>query len=162
MDKAGNTETVKTQTVKIDATPPTLTFGTASPAANAAGWNNTAVDVPFTVSDALSGVASVSPGSPVHFATEGAAQTQVVTITDNASNSAVFTTPSISIDLTAPLTTASVTGATVTLSASDALSGVASTVYSVDGGNPPDVFRTFYSNGQWDTQRVILQHGRGG
>ena len=32
-----------------DATPPTLTFGTPSPAPNAAGWNTTNVAIPFTV-----------------------------------------------------------------------------------------------------------------
>jgi hypothetical protein len=120
-----------------DTTPPTLTWGTATPAPNAAGWNNTPVDLSFTTADDLSGVASVSAGNPLHFASEGAGQTQTVTVTDNAGNSAQFTSPAVNIDLTAPTTTASATGtttSTVTLSATDNLSGVNATYYSVDGG----------------------------
>src|SRR5260370_32170818 len=65
-DNAGNVEGTKTLAVMIDKTPPTLTFGTATPAPNAAGWNNTNVSVAFTVADALSGVAStLTTTSPI-------------------------------------------------------------------------------------------------
>ena len=46
VDSAGNTETAKSLTIKIDATAPTLAFGAASPVANPAGWNNGAVSLP--------------------------------------------------------------------------------------------------------------------
>ncbi len=59
-------------TLKRDATPPVLTFGTPSPAPNANGWNKTNVSIPFTRSDALSGLASTSATSPLVFSTEGA------------------------------------------------------------------------------------------
>jgi outer membrane protein assembly factor BamB len=138
-----------------DTTPPTLTFGNLTPAPNAAGWNNTPVDLPFTTADDLSGVQSAAPGSPLHFTSEGTNQTQQVTVTDNAGNTATFTSPAVNIDLTAPVTRISLPGisqtqefftgpVSVTLSASDNLSGVASTLYSINGG-PAQTYTTTFS-----------------
>src|SRR5687767_3048354 len=93
-----------------DDTAPTLTFGNPAPAPNAAGWNNTPVDVSFTTADDLSGVESADPASPLHFVAEGANQTQEVTVTDRAGNSATFTSPAINIDLTPPSSTAVIPG----------------------------------------------------
>jgi hypothetical protein len=129
-----------------DKTPPTLTWGSLTPAANAAGWNNTAVDFAFTTADDTSGVQSSVPDSPLHFTAEGANQTQQVTVTDNAGNSATFTSPAVNIDLTKPITSAILPGinqqqewftgpVSVTLNASDNLSGVAGTFYRIDGGS---------------------------
>jgi len=129
-----------------DTAPPTVTFGNPAPAPNAAGWNNTAVDVSFTTADDLSGVQSANPPSPLHFTAEGANQSQQVTATDNAGNSATFTSPTINIDLTKPTTVSTIPGAgqgqelftdpvTVTLSASDNLSGVVGSFYRIDGGS---------------------------
>lgn len=130
-----------------DKVAPTLTWGSRTPAANAAGWNNTPVEVPFTAADDLSGVATPTPENPLHFNAEGANQTQEVTITDKAGNSATFTSPPVNIDLTSPSTAAGLSGMAVgvggewysgavevSLTASDALSGIANTFYSVDGG----------------------------
>ena len=141
-----------------DTTPPTLTFGNQTPAANAAGWNNTPVDVPFTTDDDLSGVQSSDPASPLHFTSEGANQTQQVTVTDKAGNSATFTSPAIHIDLTAPSTTATLPGINqsqewfpgpvpVTLAASDSLSGIANTLYTINGGAPQTYAGTFTLSG---------------
>ncbi len=94
-----------------DTTPPTLTFGAQSPARNGAGWNNTPVDIPFTTADDLSGVQSSNPASPLHFTAEGANQTQQVTVTDNAGNTATFTSPAVNIDLTKPSSIAVIAGA---------------------------------------------------
>jgi len=129
-----------------DKTPPTLTWGSLTPAANAAGWNNTPVDFAFTTADDTSGVQSSVPDSPLHFTAEGANQTQQVTVTDNAGNSATFTSPAVNIDLTKPLSSATLPGinqqqewftgpVSVTLNASDNLSGVAGIFYRIDGGS---------------------------
>ncbi len=141
-----------------DTAPPTVTFGNPTPAANAAGWNNTAVDVSFTTADDLSGVQSSNPASPLHFTSEGASQTQDVTVTDNAGNSATYTSPIVSIDFTNPSTAIMIPGISqtqewfnssvpVTLSSSDNLSGVAGTFYSVNGGSAQAYSGTFTLSG---------------
>jgi len=151
VDKAGNSNTFTSPVVKLDKTAPTLVFGTASPAANAAGWNNTNVSVPFAASDALSGVATTSPAaSPVVLIAEGAAVTGSATVIDVAGNTATFTTAAFKIDKTAPTINGSRTpdgnangwnntDVTVHFTASDALSGMASltpdTVLSGEGAN---------------------------
>ena len=123
---------------EADHTPPSVTWNSTVPAANASGWNNTAVDFPFT----LSGVGTATPESPLHFTAEGANQTQDVTLTDRGGNVTTVTSPVINIDMTAPTTSANITGSggewstsvQITLSSSDNLSGVANTFYRVDGG----------------------------
>ncbi|HEX6731751.1 MAG TPA: PQQ-binding-like beta-propeller repeat protein, partial [Pyrinomonadaceae bacterium] len=139
-----------------DTTPPTLTWGSQTPAANSSGWNNTQVDLPFTTSDDLSGVESSVPESPVRFASEGANQTQEVTVTDRAGNSATFTSPAVNIDLTKPSSIAVIAGASqdqewfsgpvsVTLNATDNLSGVKpGSFFKLDGGGPNLVFGPFF------------------
>jgi outer membrane protein assembly factor BamB len=122
---------------EVDNTPPALTFGDQTPAANGAGWNNTPVDVPFTTA----GVQYADPASPLHFTSEGANQTQDVTLTYRDGTTTV-TSPVVNIDLTAPTTSANITGSggewsasvQVTLSSNDNLSGVANTFYKLDGG----------------------------
>lgn len=137
-----------------DTTPPTLEWGNQTPAPNAAGWNNTPVDLAFTTADDLSGVQSSVPGSPLHFTSEGANQTQQVTVTDKVGNSATFTSPAVHIDLTAPSTSISIPGISqtqewftspvpVTLSASDNLSGVANILYNINGGPAQTYTSTF-------------------
>src|SRR6266567_3960399 len=71
--------------VGVDNQPPTVT-AKASPAPNAAGWNNTNVTVTFTCSDAISGIATCPPSQTV--TTEGANQVISGTATDNAGNTA--------------------------------------------------------------------------
>lgn len=138
-----------------DTTPPTLTFGARTPAPNSAGWNNTPVDVSFTTADDLSGVQSSNPSSPLHFTAEGTNQTQQVTVTDNAGNTATFTSPAINIDLTPPSSTLVIAGASpdqewfsgpvsVTLDATDNLSGVApGSFFKLDNGGPNLIFGPF-------------------
>ncbi|HEV7606282.1 MAG TPA: PxKF domain-containing protein [Steroidobacteraceae bacterium] len=90
-------------TIKRDATPPALTFGTPTPAANTNGWNKTNVSIPFTRSDAMSGLASTSATSPLILNTEGAAVTGQAIVTDLAGNAATFTTVARNIDKTVPV-----------------------------------------------------------
>jgi len=102
-DRAGNTVTAESFDVKIDLTAPTLTFGIASPAPNAAGWNNTDVGVPFTAADALSGVAATSVAGPLALTAEGPAVTGSVIVTDAAGNTATFVATPVKIDKTPPV-----------------------------------------------------------
>ena len=131
-DISGNTVTV-TVTIKLDKTPPSLAFGSASPAPNSAGWNRTNVTFSFTATDNLSGVASTSVPSPLSVTAEGASVRGSVTVTDVAGNSATFNSPAVKIDKTPPVLTltspangATVQASPVTVSGtvSDSLSGV--------------------------------------
>ncbi len=97
-------------TVRRDATPPTLEFGAATPAANGNGWHNADVSVAFTASDVLSGIASTSVPSPLEFTSEGMGMRRSVTVFDVAGNSATFETSPVSIDRTAPLITSNLAG----------------------------------------------------
>ena len=147
VDVAGNAEPTHSANVTIDSTAPTLNFGAPSPAPNLAGWNNTTVTIPFTTADNVSGVASVVPSGPLRFTVEGKNQTQSVKVTDKSGNSATFTSPAVSIDVTPPTTTLAFSGPAgadsssftgpvqVKLSATDNLSGVHATYYNVDGGS---------------------------
>jgi len=131
-------------TVKRDATKPTVSFGSTTPAANGNGWSSTDVSFSYTAGDATSGVASAMPGSPAVVTGEGVALLNAVTVIDQAGNSESFPTPAVNIDRTAP-TVAIATpadGASYLLdgqllagySCSDALSGIAGCVGPVANG----------------------------
>ena len=107
---SGGGSASKSVTIKRDATPPTLSFGALSPAPDANGWNGTAVSIPFTTQDALSGVYQTSTGSPLAFNDDGTGLSQQVTVTDVAGNVATFTSPLVNIDRAAPTITLNVQG----------------------------------------------------
>src|SRR5207253_8493505 len=69
VDTAGNTVSLQV-TLNIDKTAPLL-VSTASPDANASGWNNTPVAVTFAATDALSGVVPTSLSLPVILTADG-------------------------------------------------------------------------------------------
>ncbi|HLO04253.1 MAG TPA: LecA/PA-IL family lectin, partial [Symbiobacteriaceae bacterium] len=127
--------TNNTVTVKVDQTAPTIT-GSASTTA----WTNQPVTVTFTCADATSGVASCQ--NPMTVSTAGANQAVTGNATDNAGNNASVTVSGINVDLSAPLTTIAAPttwqnqDVAVTFTATDNLSGVAATYYTVDGGAP--------------------------
>jgi hypothetical protein len=85
--------------IKRDATNPTIS-GSASPDANAFGWNNGPVTVSYSCGDNLSGVASCASDDTL--SSEGAGQSATGTAVDNAGNSDTATVGAINIDLTAP------------------------------------------------------------
>jgi parallel beta-helix repeat protein len=139
-DLAGNAATARV-TVSIDKTPPTISGAPTSPP-NAAGWYNHNVIVHFTASDALSG----PPSGTVDLtaSSEGANQSVTGTATDRADNTASYTVSNLNIDKTPPVTAISLAGTggggwyrsdvMVTLTATDGLSGTASSEYQLDGG----------------------------
>lgn len=139
-DKAGNSATAGVTDVDVDLTAPEIA-GSAAPAANVNGWNNTDVDVTFTCSDATSGIASCGPDETL--TTEGVDQYVTGEAVDNAGNSASTTVGPIGIDKTAPVVNSVVanpaaigTVALVSADIADSLSGVASASYTIDGGSP--------------------------
>ena len=101
-DNEGNTATVTVTGINIDKTAPTIS-GSAAPAANGNGWNNTDVTVSYSVADALSGVDTGSGGyGDDVLSSEGAGQSASGSVTDLAGNSASDTVSGINIDKTAP------------------------------------------------------------
>lgn len=135
VDASGNAEPAKTAAVRLDRTPPHVT-GAATVAPNAAGWYRSAVRVHFSATDAVSGVADVSPDALL--AAEGPSQSVEGTAHDLAGNEGTGTASGINIDLTPPHTeddhrAAYTTSATIALTPSDGLSGVAGTDWSLDG-----------------------------
>jgi hypothetical protein len=104
-DAAGNAAAPKTFGVRIDQTAPTIS-GSASPAANANGWNKTNVLVSFTCADALSGIQSCGPDETL--SDNAAGQSATGTAEDKAGNAADATVSGINIDKLAP--TVTVTG----------------------------------------------------
>src|SRR5258708_21622377 len=125
--------TLTIQIIGLDNDPPTIT-AKASPAPNAAGWNNTNVTVTFACRDAISGVASCPSSQTV--TTDGANQVISGTATDNAGNTA-STSIRLNIDKTPPTISAisspppngngwNNSNVTVTFTCNDSLSGIAS------------------------------------
>ena len=132
-----------------DVTPPVTTDDAPQ------GWVNKDTKVTFTALDDRSGVAATyftvdggtqQTGSSVTLTAEGT-HTIVYWSVDNAGNVEAVKTVNINLDWTAPLTTAAVSPAaadgqngwyvhpvTVTLKATDDLSGVTKTDYSLDSG----------------------------
>ena len=135
VDNAGNEEASNSLQVKIDKTPPNIS-GSRDPLPNTDGWNNTSVTVLFNASDTGgSGIDMVTPDKVV--SQEGQNQSVTGTATDKAGNSNSCTVAGINIDKTPPIISGSITpapnpagwnnsNATVSFSASDNLSGVAS------------------------------------
>ncbi len=101
-NQAGLEATATVANINIDKTPPSIASA-SMPAPNAAGWNNTAVDISFVCDDALSGVQSC-PATVVRN-TEGAGQVTNGTTTDLAGNQA-STATTTSIDATPPTVSA--------------------------------------------------------
>ena len=141
-DNAGNVVTPSFD-VRIDKTNPTIT-GSASPAANSYGWNNTNVTVSFSCADGLSGVDACE--SDHVLSSEGAGQSVTGHAKDNAGNQASATVSGINIDKTKPVVavTGVSDGAVYTLgsvpaagcSTSDPLSGVKTAATLSSSGGP--------------------------
>ncbi|MEK6275346.1 MAG: Ig-like domain-containing protein [Actinomycetota bacterium] len=146
-DVAGNVETLRSATVRIDTTLPTTTDDAP------AGWGNSPVTVTLSPADALSGIAStqyridggsfqagtvISISAPADHSNDGV-HTIEYRSADNAGNAKPLQTATVRIDtelpsgaLTAPADGAHVNGSvTISASAADLLSGVASVEFLV-------------------------------
>jgi PKD repeat protein len=137
---AGGT-TRESLTVKRDATPPRLA-GTATEPSGDSGWYKSDVTIAWTCADDLSGVPEDDcPGDAV-IAGEGASLFAIASVSDRAGNRTQADSAVVKIDRTPPTTTAiaphgwSGADVTVELNATDTLSGVASTSWSLDGSAP--------------------------
>ena len=137
-DAAGNSSSAGVSGINVDTTAPTLTGSFA------AGWHTTDVTVNWSCTDALSGPAAQP--APDVVTGEGDNLSSTASCTDVAGNFTTTTVTGISIDRSAPTTVATVPeplpsgwygdAVTVTLAGSDNLSGVASTLYTLDGAAP--------------------------
>jgi hypothetical protein len=102
-DKAGNTKVASLGGINIDTVAPTATLASRLPAANADGWNNSAVTVKWDCADALAGpkTAQVSDTK----SSDGANQTASATCEDKAGNTKAVSLGGINIDTVDPTIT---------------------------------------------------------
>jgi hypothetical protein len=143
-DAAGNTASDGVADLDVDETAPTLT-GAATNGPNANGWYDGDVVIGWTCADALSGLDGGCPSDST-VSGEGSNLSASESVSDRAGNQKNTTVDGIKIDRTAPTTSAKVPDplesgwyagdVKLTLDADDALSGVETTLYSVDGGAP--------------------------
>jgi len=132
IDMAGNSTTVDSPAVNIDLTAPTNVVGTPERAPDSNGWYNHAVTVNFSGSDAISGIDSCS--SLTYSGPDGGAVTVDGSCTDLAGNS-TDSSATFAYDATAPTVTyagnagsyTALQTVTITCTAVDALSGIATT-----------------------------------
>lgn len=138
VDNADNSATATVDEINIDTVAPTLSGAPTTAPDGDNGWYRGDVTVAWDAADALSGLAAPVPDSTI--TGEGTGLTASATATDKAENATTAASSPVKIDRTAPVTTANAPAnwtnadVTVTLSADDALSGVAETRYTVDGG----------------------------
>lgn len=138
-DTAGNSANASVTGVNIDRVAPTLS-GAPTTAANAVGWYRGDVSIAWTCNDNLSGFVAGGCPAASTITGEGLSLTAPASVADKAGNTASATSAAVNIDRHAPMTTASAppqwnnSDVTVSLEASDGLSGVTATYYALDGG----------------------------
>jgi hypothetical protein len=143
-DNAGNTASAGVSGIDVDKTAPELS-GAATTDPNGNGWYQGDVAIHWTCSDALSGIDGSCPADDT-LSGEGGNLSASASVHDLAGNAANASVSGIKIDRTAPVTLIDLPvpvvddwyagPVEVTLNASDNLSGVGATHYSIDGGGP--------------------------
>jgi hypothetical protein len=142
---ADNSASTTVSGINIDKLPPTLSGApTTAPSGTdpqGTGWYGANVTIAWSCSDALSGIAGSCPANST-ITGEGTNLKASASVSDKANNQTNGDSQAVNIDRTAPATSATApsgwnnSDVTVALNASDALSGVKATRYSVDGGAP--------------------------
>ena len=143
-DALANMEPTQTSYILVDATPPTTTANVD------ASWHSGRFTVSLTSSDLLSGVATtyyrVSSGgvttysAPFDVTSDGSTNVDFWSV-DAAGNIESTRSATVKVDSTPPTTTSNVDASwhkgsfTVALTATDTLTGVAATFYTVGAGN---------------------------
>lgn len=144
VDQAGNSATTTVSNINIDKTKPTLSGAPTTPP-NGAGWYNASVTIQWSCSDGnvppASGIDGTCPANS-NITGDGTGQTAQASVSDKAGNTTTAnSSPAVNIDTVAPNTTADAPAAwnnlnvTVELKASDGMSGVKATYYTLDGGS---------------------------
>lgn len=139
-DAAGNTAKASATAPAADNTAPTLT-GAPTTSPNGAGWYSGNVTIDWTAADPESGIPTAPADTTI--TGEGSGLTSSTSVTNGVGLATTATSsPAVNIDRTAPTTGISGTSnswvngvVTVELAATDNLSGVGSTEYTVDGGS---------------------------
>ena len=135
VDAAGNTASTTVDDINVDETAPTLS-GKPTAAANGNGWYKGDVTINWTADDDRSGVASAPADTKI--TGEGSGLSDTATVTDKAGNSTTADSAAVNIDRHAPATGADAPGGwnnssvTISLTATDGLSGVDATYYEID------------------------------
>jgi hypothetical protein len=142
VDVADNSATTTVSGINVDKVAPTLggAPATAPSGTDPQGtkWYAGNVTIAWTCSDALSGIAGSCPANST-IGGEGTSLKASATVADKAGNQTNADSQAVNIDRTAPATSATAPGGwnnsdvAVALSATDALSGVKATRYSLDG-----------------------------
>jgi hypothetical protein len=143
IDMAGNDEPVRTAEVMIDTEAPETTTD-VNGTMGLDDWFVSTVRITFSSTDESSGVAFIMhrlnnedwselPGDAMRISGVGAYTLEYYAV-DVAGNKGVTRSLEFKMDTTAPVTTATVDGSTVTFSAVDGVSGLSSTKYRIDGG----------------------------
>lgn len=161
VDKAGNAEAVKAQTIQVDAVAPTTTIQCNSTTCST-GWYRSSVSITLSATDNAggSGVSAIyyttdgstpTTSSTRYFSSFSVTQTRTVKFfaRDVAGNSEAVKSQLVQIDTTAPVTTIACNGTacpsstytspvTVSLAATDGTggSGVSSIHYTTNGNTP--------------------------
>ncbi|HMJ32750.1 MAG TPA: PxKF domain-containing protein [Baekduia sp.] len=139
VDNADNSASSAVNDVNIDKTAPTLSGAIAAGTLGDNGWYRSNVTIHWSCSDTLSGIDGPCPADST-IAGEGQDLVAGGSVADKAGNATNAQSPTVKIDRTAPNTDASADDAwnnvdvAIDLTPHDALSGVASTQYTVDGG----------------------------
>ena len=101
VDRAGNSASDDNDPIKIDLTPPVITYLGRLPLANEHGWNNSDITAGWSCADSLSGIVAANISQTL--SSEGAGQSLTGACIDLAGNITMHTHGGLNLDKTAPI-----------------------------------------------------------